>query len=103
MKSFLRFRQGDVLLVWAEPSANGYQSKLPHLVLAEGEVTGHKHQITQGQAELIEKNGILFLKVLSETVTLSHEEHQPIQIPQGTWMVRIQREYEPTGLRLVAD
>jgi len=103
MKSFCRFRQGDVLLVRAEPSADGYGSKLPHLVLAEGEVTGHKHQITRGQAELIERKGILFLKVLSETAMLSHEEHRPIQIPRGTWMVRVQREYEPTGPRLVAD
>lgn len=53
MKHFCRFRQGDVLLVRAEPPADGYGSKLPHLVLAEGEVTGHKHQITRGQAELI--------------------------------------------------
>jgi hypothetical protein len=33
--------------------------------------------------------------VLSETATLTHEEHKPIEIPQGTWIVRIQREYEP--------
>lgn len=102
MKS-LRFRQGDVLLVWAEPLDNFPTPKLPHLVLAEGEITGHRHQITDGQAELIEKNKMLFLRVLSETATLSHQEHQSIQIPQGTWMVRIQREYEPTKVRLVAD
>ncbi|NJM48711.1 MAG: hypothetical protein HC860_23210 [Alkalinema sp. RU_4_3] len=99
----LRFRQGDVLLVRAEPLDNQNPRHLPHLVLAEGEATGHKHQITSGAAELIERNGILFLRVLSETATLSHEEHSQIQIPQGTWMVRIQREYEPTGIRLVAD
>lgn len=102
MKSF-RFRQGDVLLVWAEPLSTYYELKLPHRVLARGESTGHEHKITSGQAVLIEKGPMLFLRVLSETATLSHEEHQPIQIPQGTWMVRIQREYEPTGLRLVAD
>jgi hypothetical protein len=28
--------------------------KLPHLTLAEGEVTGHAHRITEGQAELYE-------------------------------------------------
>lgn len=103
MKSF-RFRQGDVLILLAEPLDNFHQVKLPHLVLAEGEVTGHKHQITEGQAELIKKDKVLFLRVLSETAVLSHEEHQPIQIPQGTWMVRIQREYDPTAQpRLVVD
>ena len=85
MKSF-RFRQGDVLLVWGEPLDNFYQPKLSHLVLAEGEVTGHKHQITNGQAELIRKDEVLFLRVLSETATLCHEEHQHIQIPQGTYI-----------------
>jgi hypothetical protein len=91
----MRFRQGDVLLLLNSPIGNDHGLKLPHLVLAEGEVTGHKHQITVGQAELYEKDGVLLLRVLSETATLTHEEHKPIQIPQGTWIVRIQREYEP--------
>lgn len=102
MKTLL-FRQGDVLLIQTEPLSNAYPSKLPHLVLAEGEVTGHKHQITRGAATLFSKENALFLRVLSETATLSHEEHQPIQIPKGTWLVRIQQEYEPTGNSLVAD
>jgi hypothetical protein len=95
-----RFRQGDVLLL---PTGNIDGMKLSHLILAEGEVTGHKHQITKGQAELYEKDETLFLKVLSEVAILTHEEHQPIQLPQGNWMVRIQREYEPTGWRYVED
>jgi hypothetical protein len=28
---------------------------------------------------------------------------KPIQIPQGDWIVRIQREYEPQGWGYVAD
>ncbi|WP_144866792.1 hypothetical protein [Hyella patelloides] len=77
--------------------------KLPHLTLAEGEVTGHSHRIDNGQAELYEKNGTLYLRVLSETASLIHEEHHAITIPQGNWLVRIQREYEPEGWRYVAD
>ena len=95
-----QFRQGDVLLL----STNKIGGiKLSHLIVVEGEVTGHKHQVTEGQAELYEKDGILFLKVLSEVAMLTHEEHQPIQIPQGSWMVRIQREYEPRRWRYVED
>lgn len=85
-------RQGDVILIPTE-DLNGI--KLPHLILAEGEVTGHKHQIVNGQATLYETRGTLFLKVISQTATLSHEEHKAIQIPQGDWMIRIQREYDP--------
>ncbi len=98
-------RQGDVLLLptqaFPNPASGG--QTLPHLTLAEGEVTGHKHRISDGQAELCEKDGTLYLKVLSETATLTHEEHNAIAIPKGTWMIRIQREYEPEGWRYVAD
>ena len=94
-------RQGDVILIPASETVNG--EKLAHLTLAEGEVTGHRHRITQGEAELYERNGTLYLKVLSPTALLTHEEHQPIAIPKGDWMVRIQREYEPEGWRYVAD
>jgi len=93
-------RQGDVILV-PVPEIEG--KKLSHLTLAEGEVTGHKHRISDGQAELFEKDGTLYLRVFSDVATLTHEEHHAIQIPQGSWLVRIQREYEPQGWRYVAD
>lgn len=94
-------RQGDVLLLSIAAPIDA--AKLPHLTLATGEVTGHRHQIIDGQAELLERDGTLYLRVLSETATLSHEEHRAIAIPCGTWMIRIQREYEPEGWRFVAD
>lgn len=87
-----RFRQGDVLLL---PTDNIDGMKLSHFILAEGEVAGHKHQITEGKAELYEKDGTLYLKILSDKAMLTHEEHKPIQILQGNWIVRIQREYHP--------
>ena len=93
-------RQGDVILT---PASQIEGKKLPHLTLAEGEVTGHAHRISEGEAELYEKDGILYLHVFSETALLTHEEHHAITIPQGDWMVRIQREYEPAGWRYVAD
>jgi len=94
-------RQGDVLLIPASKPTTG--KRLDHLTLAEGEVTGHRHRISQGEAQLYERNGTLYLKVLSPTALLTHEEHHPITIPQGDWQVRIQREYEPQGWRYVAD
>ncbi|MGK7874188.1 MAG: hypothetical protein AB4426_13000 [Xenococcaceae cyanobacterium] len=93
-------RQGDVIL---QPVEQTLGKTLPHLTLAEGEVTGHSHRISEGQAQLYEKDGTLYLRVLSETATLTHEEHKQIKIPQGSWMVRVQREYEPLGWRYVAD
>lgn len=94
-------RQGDVLIVPSDTAATG--TKLSHLNLAEGEVTGHRHRISNGEAELYERGGVLYLKVLSPTATLTHEEHAEISIPQGNWEIRIQREYVPEGWRYVAD
>ncbi|MDZ8068878.1 MAG: hypothetical protein RMY64_25125 [Nostoc sp. DedQUE08] len=93
-------RQGDVILL---PVQQVEGQKIPHLTLAEGEVTGHKHRITEGNAELYEKDSTLYLRVFSESALLAHEEHKAISIPQGDWIVKIQREYEPEGWRYVAD
>jgi hypothetical protein len=95
-------RQGDVLLIPTQQQQSIGQ-QLPHLTLAEGEVTGHKHRITDGIAALYEVDGTLYLQVVSETALLSHEEHEEIAVPRGVWMVRTQREYEPAGWRYVAD
>jgi hypothetical protein len=95
------FRQGDVLIIPSDKSIKG--TKLPHLTLAEGEVTGHRHRISNGEAELFDRDGVLYLKVLSPTAILTHEEHAQITIPQGNWEIRIQREYSPQGFRYVAD
>jgi len=95
-------RQGDVLLQ-PLPTGEVTGNKVSHLVLAEGEVTGHAHRIIDGKAELYERDGTLYLRVLSDNATLSHEEHKAIKIPQGDWMVRIQREYEPGNWRNVVD
>jgi hypothetical protein len=97
------FRQGDVLLVPAMDVDVRTCAAAGHLVLAEGEATGHRHQITQGQAELIERDGVVYLRVISETAQLTHEEHGPIAVPQGIWQVQIQREYSPGSWRYVAD
>lgn len=91
-KTMQPIRQGDVILTPAEQIQG---QKQPHLTLAESEVTEHSHRIIEGEAELYEKDGTLYLRVLSPTALLSHEEHHAIAIPEGNWMVRIQRKYEP--------
>ncbi len=93
-------RQGDVILL---PVKQVEGQKLEHLTLASGEVTGHKHRISEGNAELYTKDFNLYLSIFSEKALLTHEEHDPISVPQGNWIVRIQREYEPEGWRYVAD
>lgn len=79
--------------------------KLNHLTLAEGEATGHHHTITEGDAELYEHEGTLFLRVNSEEATLTHQEHNPITIPQGDYEIGIVQEYDHLSekVRNVAD
>ena len=96
------YRHGDVVIRVVEKIPTQAKA-LTHRVLAEGEMTGHKHQITVGDATLYEHEGTLFLKVESDTATLTHEEHKPIVLPQGEFEIKIQREYEPNGWRNVQD
>ncbi|AFY59181.1 hypothetical protein Riv7116_6867 [Rivularia sp. PCC 7116] len=100
-------RQGDVILLPVKPTEgnklDGLREDLDNFVLAEGEVTGHKHRISEGQARLYTENSDLYLRVFSGNALLFHEEHGSIDVPQGGWLVRIQREYEPEGWRYVTD
>lgn len=99
------YRQGDVLLILRPAgSVPASAKKLPHRVLAEGEVTGHAHKITEGTADLFDDAGKKFLRVISaQGATLVHDEHHQHTIPAGDYEVLIQREYEPNGWRTVAD
>lgn len=96
------YRHGDVVVKVAKSMPTKAKA-LKHLVLAEGEVTGHKHQITEGEATLYEHEGTLWLQVTSEAAMLTHEEHKPICLPHGIYEIGIQREYEPDGWRNVQD
>lgn len=98
------YRQGDVLLLCVKevPSGLDSQSAAP---LAYGEVTGHKHQFTEGRVRyfLDPRTQVRFLAVDSPFALLTHEEHGAVRLPRGAYQVRIQREYEPDGWRNVAD
>ena len=121
----MKYQQGDVLLKLVEKinnnticvsssegrlgTQNNYNEQADRVVLAEGEATGHLHQIPynkqepgctilgyqekmrwQGQEHLID-----YLEVYGESATMYHEEHNPLTIPKGTYKVSIVREYDP--------
>lgn len=90
MKNY--YQQGDVLIKEYQGKIKG--EKLNHLTLAEGEVTGHSHQIIGGQAELLLSNSMLYLKVLSDSALLKHEEHGEIAIPKGDYVIEKVLEYD---------
>lgn len=96
------YQQGDVVI----KKVDGIKGKkLNHLTLALGEATGHHHAITEGEACLYEKDGILYLHVESEQATITHQEHKPIVIDKGDYQIGIVQEYDHLSeeVRNVAD
>lgn len=89
------FRQGDVLIARINaipPSALPAPYENEHAVLAHGEVTGHKHQLTQEEAQLFADNDNMFLRITTPVGYVRHEEHSPIALEQGDYQVIRQRE-----------
>jgi hypothetical protein len=100
-------RQGDVL-IWEQPIEGDQEVTREDgaVVLAHGEVTGHKHQIREPGVCHLRREGVsayTVIRVDSETVDLVHEEHGTISIPKGKHAVIIQEEYAPEEYRNVND
>jgi len=110
----------------------GQKTKDPR-VIAEGEITGHKHELVGGQVDaktlsqdsamaksartseyisrrtLLRELGIavaagpVILLKVAKTATLKHPEHDSLQIPAGSYVAYAQREYDETMSRRVVD
>lgn len=97
------YRHGDVLVEDVSeipPDAR----RLHHLVLAEGELTGHSHRVLERDAAVLyQSTGGRFLDVVAQQATLVHQEHGPIVLPHGYYRVWQQREYTPREIRTVRD
>ena len=95
------WRQGDLLIVKVD-KIPGSAIKQETRILAEGEATGHMHELDKG--DVYEKDGTLYFKVEeNSTTTLKHPEHGAVAFEPGTYKVIRQREYEPQGWRTVSD
>jgi hypothetical protein len=87
-------RQGDVILEKVE-KIEGKGRLMNNVVLAEGEVTGHKH-ILQGQIlECVTKDGRYV--ECKQDAKLTHQEHDTLTIPKGKYKVKLQREVDLLG------
>lgn len=102
-------RQGDVL-IWSDGKPIAAMSEIPReagaVVLAHGEVTGHKHQIRDPGVCHLRAEGThpyTVLRVTDDVVSLVHEEHATITIPRGDYFCLIQEEYAPEDYRNVLD
>lgn len=99
----LLYRHGDVLIGQVDELPPG-SKPLKHLILAEGEVTGHSHRIRETEAAVLYRSGSeLFLEVSKPPATVVHEEHGPIELDAGVYRVWRQREYTPERIIVVRD
>jgi hypothetical protein len=97
------YRHGDLLVEGATEVPRDSR-RLHHLVLAEGELTGHSHRIAErGTAILYQSQRGLYLDVTGDQAKLVHQEHGPISLPRGTYRVWRQREYTPREILTVRD
>lgn len=97
------YRHGDVLVEAVEAIPDGAR-RLHHLVLAEGELTGHSHRIAErDSAVLYQADRSMYLSVHADSATLVHQEHGPIPLSRGSYRVWLQREYSPREIRVVRD
>lgn len=98
------YRHGDVIVRQVRSIPKGaVEKKVKKIVLAEGEVTGHSHQISSGAAKLFIFNDKAYLQVKSKIAALTHEEHSRIELPAGNYEIEIQQDYEPKGWQKVVD
>jgi hypothetical protein len=127
-----KYQQGDVVMFQVDDetfekyaNARGSNNSVDYNtqshnnpVLAFGEATGHLHQIHM--KDMLDAAEVTLhmgwhreagrdvpeaFEVREETVTLTHEEHNPLDVPPGKYVVRIVREFDHmTGRsRYVAD
>lgn len=95
---------GDVYIVPVKRAQELSQPvKEPNACLAYGEHTGHAHKLFEGefelQAEAEAPTRARALKVIRPT-TLRHQEHTPIKLPPGDYVIGIQQEYDPFEKRM---
>ena len=116
---YIKYQQGDVVMFKVDDeqfnnntksshdSIVEYHGKQPtHAILEFGEVTGHTHQINM--ANMLKEAGVTLhmgynrkagedapdgFQVLNAPVTLTHEEHDPLELPPGKYIVRRVREF----------
>jgi hypothetical protein len=97
----LQQRQGDLLFVRHDTRPEAKLTARTGSVIVTGEATGHAHRLEAGTI-LEAPDGALYLDI-TQTSEVVHEEHGPLTLEPGLWLVVRQREYQPEAIRMVAD
>lgn len=85
------YRQGDLLFMEVESIPKGAKL-IDNTIILRGEATGHAHRIVNGQVFRTWEQTYLQADQGAKVV---HEEHGPIELDAGVYIVIRQREYDP--------
>jgi hypothetical protein len=95
-----QIQHGDVLIQEVDAIPQGVQpvpGSNGKIIVMAGETSGHNHIIDSSQATLwvLVKDGISqkYLKV-EQPVTIYHDEHKPLRIPEGLYQIGRVQEYD---------
>jgi len=136
------YRHGEMVLIpvpenledqWQDLYEQAGKKMNDPRVIAEGEITGHKHEFAGGQVDAMALNddnamarspnssgyvsrrsflqalgigtiaGPVILLKVAKAATLRHPEHNALRIPTGRYVSYAQREYDETMARRVVD
>lgn len=106
------YRQGDMIIFKLNDQIGANQLKnQKRLTVGLGEVSGHEHEVTcLGDSEIIvelheslsevTKNDLaemdrLLFEIKGGSAIISHEEHNPILLSEGTYLRLNQLEFNP--------
>lgn len=103
------YRQGDILLIPVNVDDSMQRNRMETAdplgtnIIERGELTGHAHVMDE-KATLYGFNEVPQWVVVDEGGSeLTHEEHDTIVIPEGTYRIQRQREFDGTAARFVSD
>ena len=105
------YAQGDLLVESAEAATVSgdivHTARSGSAVIAEGEATGHAHRLagtfTWYRDDALARDipqGLYMghVQVQGPAARLTHEEHAPLALQEGTYRMRRQRQLEPTDV-----
>jgi hypothetical protein len=97
------WRHGDVLISAIEDiPKDAVDGKVD--TLSWGGFSGRNHRFEDPQtAEMYEKDGELFIRVLADQARLINEEHVALTLFKGNYRFWFQREYSPEAIRRIFD
>ena len=97
----LHYRQGDLLFVQQDTPPETRLTARQGNVIVMGEATGHAHRLQAGTI-LEAPDGSGYLDI-THTTQVVHEEHGPITLDPGLWLVVRKPAYNPEVIRTVLN